>query len=271
MSTFVKVPTFVMELACAGDISPQALRLYVVLRSYQNHENRKSWPSFATLADRLNIPHRQNINRYMAELTTSGAVIKSNRSGTSSVYTFPDSAQTVIRGDYSEASGVIASDYSSWDEAGGVITNDYRGESSGLTGVITSDDTGVITSDSLTRSSELDQVTRPSEEEKPSSSAKSSPTQAPEFVAADAPTPVQSPLMQAVPDLPPGLDDRGRETLGRGVSKFHEAIEYLNDHRPVGHELNPAEERNLRDALRARTSPDAVFDRFTTTGARATA
>jgi hypothetical protein len=95
---------------------------------------------------------------------------------------------------------------------------------------------------------------------------------APEFVSADAATQVrQPPLMQAVPDLPPELDDRGRETLGRGVSKFHEAIEYLNDHRPVGHELNPAEERDLRDALRARTSPDAIFEHFTVTGARATA
>jgi hypothetical protein len=271
VNTFVKTPTFVMHLMAEGRISRSAFCLYVVLRSYQNNDNRHAWPSFQKLADTMNVPHRQNIGQYIAELVDAGAVVKISRGrGLSSIYRFPESAQ-------SDSPETATSDSPETDTSFPEWVSDSPETDTLTVQRLTGDSPETATSDSpetaLTRSTELDRGTRPTEQEKPVVDvAKPSPRRGAGSVSADASTQVrQPPLMQAVPDLPPTLDDRGRETLGTGVGKFHEAIEYLNNHRPVGHELNPAEERDLRDALRARTAPAVVFDHFTATGARSTA
>lgn len=98
--TFVKVPTFVHAAVGTGALSPTALALYVMLRSYRNHQKQVAWPSLPTLAKAMNMKNPRNLIKYIGELEAIGAVIVTKDQGTSNVYIFPEtgtSAGTTTR------------------------------------------------------------------------------------------------------------------------------------------------------------------------------
>lgn len=245
LDTFVKVPTFVLELACTGGISPRALLLYTVLRNHRNNTTKTAWPSNARLAEMMGGMHRQNVPRLMNELVGSGAVIKQSRAGTSNVYGFPETAAvithddtTVITSDDTEVEGVITHDDS---DSEGVITGDDGVNHPGLHGVITSYDRGVITSDVQTRTTELDRIEPRSNER-----------------LADA----SGPTLRAVAAGPGSSMDTlelKRPAPGRD---WRLNIGWINDHLPALEPLGQGEEFEVRDRLQARETPQDILASF---------
>lgn len=220
--TFIKVPTFVMELACTGAISPRAFLLYTVLRSHRNNETQTAWASNAKLAEEMGIAHRQNVPRLMRELVETGAVKKRSRSGTSNVYAFPE-VPTVITRDDTRVDTVITGDYTRADT---VITGDNPPESQVITPRNQPVYPPVITGDVLTRQSELDRETRSIER---SADAGSSSAVAKTATSDAGRLLQQPPLMQSVPTsgriLGPGQPRAYLELkLGRELHEVEEAV-----------------------------------------------
>lgn len=97
---FVIIPHWVLY---AG-ISPQAVRLYGVLRRYADNETMESWPARKTLARDLKVDSEKTVDRATKELITIGALRVTQRkaddgSNLTNIYTlisnYPD---TDVRG-----------------------------------------------------------------------------------------------------------------------------------------------------------------------------
>lgn len=90
LDTFIKVPTFVLELASAGVISPRAFLLYSALRSHRNNRTGTAWASNRVIAQEAGIAKPGNVARVLSELIDAGAVVVSRRDGATNVYSFPE-------------------------------------------------------------------------------------------------------------------------------------------------------------------------------------
>ena len=57
-----------------ADISPQAIRLYCVLRTYADNKTLESWPSRQTLAEDMRVDSTKTVDRSIKELIDLGAI-----------------------------------------------------------------------------------------------------------------------------------------------------------------------------------------------------
>ena len=108
-------------------VSDRAIRLYAILARYADNETHKAYPSRATLADRLNCS-LASVDRAATELVTFGAMSKQLRANSSIVYTLHTTAPE------------------------GIITSEQGGSSPVMR--------GVVTSDNLTRATQLDPLNK---------------------------------------------------------------------------------------------------------------
>ena len=108
-------------------VSDRAIRLYAILARYADNQTQKAYPSRATLADRLNCT-LASVDRAATELVTFGAMSKRLRPNSSIVYTLHTTAPE------------------------GLITPDKGGSSPVKR--------GVITTDNLTRTTQLEPLNK---------------------------------------------------------------------------------------------------------------
>lgn len=96
LDKFVKVPEFVHAALGEGRLTPTALALYVVLRSYRNSKNGGAWPSLGTLAKAMNMKNPKNLDKYIKELKAIGAIVRVNNPAVrlTVTYVFPENGPT---------------------------------------------------------------------------------------------------------------------------------------------------------------------------------
>lgn len=117
------------------DISDRAVRLYAVLARYADSETHKAYPSRGTLAERLHCS-KASVDRAAQELVDAGAMTKKQRHNSSIVYTLQVSSPTIR----------------------GVVTGDEGGSAPVMTGVLTSDDLTITTELEPTKQELLNQA-----------------------------------------------------------------------------------------------------------------
>ena len=117
------------------DISDRAVRLYAVLARYADSETHKAYPSRGTLAERLHCS-KASVDRAAQELVDAGAMTKKQRHNSSVVYTLQVSSPMNR----------------------GVLTGDEGGSAPVMTGVLTSDDLTITTELEPTKQELLNQA-----------------------------------------------------------------------------------------------------------------